>query len=360
MAVSTTSPNHPPETAELILDLHLLKTALLSPLYVHGVARTLSSLTGSHASIFMLHRFFCRERGVEGHDPSVIRAILSTLRREQFSLVSLREIFRRLKEGRPLGRAVAFTIDDGYFDHAQVAAPIFEEFGCPLTMFLVSGFMDGKLWLWWDQVQYIFENTPHRVLEITVGEDTFRYELESLAARDRAAHDLSSWYQRTADGDVATFVASLAEMADVEVPGRAPERFAPLSWDEARALERRGIDFGIHTVSHPRLAGLTKEMSAWEIEACWKRLREELSDPLPVLCYPFGKGTDFGTREVSFVSQMHLAGAVTASSGNLSEHYDSEELCALPRYPTQNDILNVLQCSTGLETIKSWIRRHNG
>ena len=133
----------------------------------------------------MLHRFFCRERGVEGHDPSIIRTILSTLRREQFSLVSLREIFRRLKEGRPLGRAVAFTIDDGYFDHAQVAAPIFEEFGCPLTMFLVSGFMDGKLWLWWDQVQYIFENTPHRVLEITVGEDTFRYELESLAARDR-------------------------------------------------------------------------------------------------------------------------------------------------------------------------------
>ena len=36
-------------------------------------------------------------------------------------------------------KAVAFTVDDGYFDFAEVAAPIFSHYDCPVTVFLVTG-----------------------------------------------------------------------------------------------------------------------------------------------------------------------------------------------------------------------------
>ena len=304
----------------------------------------------------MLHRFFCPERGVEGLDPEIIRKTLSKLRRENYAFVSLRDLVRRLKLGQPLERSVAFTIDDGYFDQAEVAAPVFEEADCPVTIFLASGFVDRQFWFWWDQVQYIFENSPKRELEIDVAGVNRRYELKSRGARIQGARQLSAQYQRTANGDTGAFISRLAMRAEVDVPTRAPIQFEPMSWEQARALEKRGVDFGIHTVSHPRLAGLPDEQSNWEIAACWKRLQEELSDPLPVLCYPFGQQTDFGRREMKLVSQMHLLGAVTASSGDFSDETQPIELCALPRYPAQNDMLRVLQCASGLERMKRWIR----
>jgi len=338
------------------LDLHLLKSLLLSPLYLRGMSGILSSLTNTHGCIFMLHRFFCPERGVEGLNPEIIRKTLSKLRRENYDFVSLRKLVRRLTLGQPLGRSVAFTLDDGYFDQAEVAAPIFEEADCPVTIFLASGFVDRQFWFWWDQVQYIFENSPKRELEIDVAGVAYRYELKSHAARVQGARQLSAQYQRSVDGDVGSFISRLAIKAEVEVPVRAPAQFEPLSWEQARALEKRGVDFGIHTVSHHRLAGLPEEQSEWEIAACWKRLQQELSNPLPVLCYPFGRQTDYGRREMKLVSQMHLLGAVTASSGDLSDENQPVELFALPRYPAQNDMLRVLQCASGLERMKCWIR----
>ena len=60
------------------------------------------------------------------------------------------------------GRAIAFTVDDGYQDVAQVAAEIFLEYDCPLSIFLTTGFIDGHLWHWWDQIEFICLTTTGR------------------------------------------------------------------------------------------------------------------------------------------------------------------------------------------------------
>jgi peptidoglycan/xylan/chitin deacetylase (PgdA/CDA1 family) len=82
----------------------------------------LAGLTETAATIFMLHRFAVPELSIEGHSPAAVREILAALRKRRFEPISLHELFRRLKDGEPLRRAVAFTIDDGYFDHARVNA----------------------------------------------------------------------------------------------------------------------------------------------------------------------------------------------------------------------------------------------
>ena len=51
-----------------------------------------------------------------------------------------RNSFAASAKNEPVRRAVAFTIDDGYFDQGHIAGPIFAEFDCPATIFTVRRF----------------------------------------------------------------------------------------------------------------------------------------------------------------------------------------------------------------------------
>src|ERR1700722_6235165 len=101
--------------------------------------RAAFSLRQRIAPIFTLHRFRDVEIGNPGHDPQLLRDNLSWLRANNCSLLSLTELLDRLAEGAPLKRVVAFTVDDGYAEFARIAAPIFAEFDCPVTVFLTPG-----------------------------------------------------------------------------------------------------------------------------------------------------------------------------------------------------------------------------
>lgn len=50
--------------------------------------------------------------------------------------------------------AVAITVDDGYRDFLTDAFPVFQHWKIPVTVFLVTDFVDGELWQWWDRVDY--------------------------------------------------------------------------------------------------------------------------------------------------------------------------------------------------------------
>src|SRR5688500_18006509 len=91
-----------------------------------GAANLCRPLTRSAAVIFMLHRFDDPDRGVSGQNVASLRELLAHLRRERHQLVDLATLFASLSGDAPPHRhAVAFTIDDGYLDHATIAAPVF-------------------------------------------------------------------------------------------------------------------------------------------------------------------------------------------------------------------------------------------
>ncbi len=337
---------------------HFLKRALIAPLRIPGVAEVLADATDTQASVFMLHRFSSPEDGVQGHDPVTVRATLSHLRKKRYNLISLQELFRRLREHEPLRRAVAFTIDDGYFDHGSIAGPIFTAFDCPVTIFAVTGFLDGKTWLWWDQVQYICERATRKTLKARVGNEERTFTLDSVQARLAAAHDISWWCQDAPHSDREACLANLSRDADVELPATPPRQFSPLSWDEARRLEKQGVTFGPHTVTHPVLSSTSDEHAYSEVSTSWKRVREELAYPVPVFCYPHGRQRDFGRREMEMVEFAGLWGAVRGYPGEFraDEFRKPPAICCVPRFPFSEDLIDVLQCVSGLEKLKARLR----
>jgi peptidoglycan/xylan/chitin deacetylase (PgdA/CDA1 family) len=306
----------------------------------------------------MLHRFAVPEFGLTGHDPKTLRRVLAEFRRRHYNIIQLDELFRYLREGEALKRTVAFTMDDGYFDQGRIAGPIFAEFDCPVTFFVVTGFLDGSVWLWWDKIAYVLKHTK-RVVSIRLGPEVFDFGFDSDNAR-------ANWFrfvvrcECASEADRQACIAELSVQCDVEIPEMSPPPFAALTWDEARKLEKGGMTFGPHTLTHPILSTTTDPQSEREISESWKRLSTQVSRPVPVFCYPGGRLESFGAREISTIQRLGLLGAVSAEIGNVEARKlqnGSDEWYRVPRCPYPDNIVDVLQCVSGLEAVKSRLRR---
>ena len=315
---------------------------------------------GDYATIFFLHRFRDGETGAAGFGSTQLRRGLRYLRRNGYELVSIEELFRRLAgEGPRLRGAVAFTIDDGYLDQAELAAPIFREFDCPVTTFVTTGFLDGTLWLWWDKIEYVFSNTRRESFAVRLGETTVRYELDGESGRHSMSGDFAERCKLIGDEEKNRAITRLAQEAEVDLPDAAPTAYAPMTWDHVRTLERQGMTFGPHSVSHPILSRTQPERAVAEITESWRRLQAETRNPIPVFCYPNGVYADFGDREIAIVRKLGLWGALSSEGGfadPVSFQQGSDGPFMIKRHPFPEDLSFLAQYVSGIERLKQSVR----
>ena len=336
-----------------------VKSAALRAMTASGFANLFRPLTRSAGVVFMLHRFSDPERGIRGHDPASVRALLGYLRREDYRLVDLETLFASLSgDAPPVRHPVVFTIDDGYLDHAAIAAPVFAEFDCPVTTFLTTGFLDGALWFWWDQIQYIFAHTAVLRLALDLDGVAIAYAIDDAAARGRAEDDFITRCKALPENRKRAAIIQLAAAAQVEPPQSPPDAYAPMTWDQVRACERRGMTFAPHSVTHPILARTDDVQARTEIETSWCRLRSEAAAPVPIFAYPNGLPGDFGEREFRLLRSIGLRGAVTGVAGFATHrHYRGESgQYRIPRFPFPDSMPHLIQQVGGLERLKFMLR----
>jgi len=307
----------------------------------------------------MLHRFRSPENPAGVHDPAAIRRALAHLRKEGYQLLSLEQLVRAAIDEQVPDRSIAFTIDDGYLDHATVAAPLFAEFDCPVTTFVTTGFLDGKLWFWWDRIEYVFANTPRHSLRIDITDRAVHYQWSNPSERDTAQVHFTNQCKLVLDDEKHEAIARLAVEAEVELPELPPPAYGPMSWEQLRACEQRGMSFGPHTVTHPVLSRVSDERSAWELRESWRRLREEARAPVPIFCYPNGQREDFSEREIETLEQINFLGAVIGSGGFVSSRTKRREAHAMftmRRYPFPADLPHLVQYASGIESARMLLR----
>ena len=337
-----------------------VKQLLLKSLLLPGFPAFLRYVQRDCATIFMLHRFQDAERDSAGCDVSHLRRGLAYLIRNNYELISLADLFERLGgRGRQARGAVAFTIDDGYIEQATIAAPVFSEFGCPVTTFVTTGFLDGKLWFWWDQVEYVFRHAVRQSLEVKVGDAVCDYYWENGGQRSQAQAEFTARCKRVSEAERLAAIAQLAQASEVEVPGTPPPQFAPMSWDQVRMCEGMGMTFGPHTVSHPVLSRTTDDATAYEIVESWARLRAEARSPVPIFCYPNGEWGDFGNREIAELRRLGFLGAVVSEPGyaNAQTFQDGENSrFRVQRLGFPDDLPHMVQYVSGVERFKQLLR----
>jgi peptidoglycan/xylan/chitin deacetylase (PgdA/CDA1 family) len=285
----------------------------------------------------MLHRFRSDAGTTEGHEPELLRDTLRFLRSTNAELVSLDAMVQRL--GSPGGFAgpkrplVAFTIDDGYQDFADVAMPIFHEFDCHATVFVVPGVVDGETWFWWDQIEFILRRSARPSLALEIDGEAFR-------VTSGVSEALSERLKLVSNAQRLECIQELSRLADVPLPDSAPAEYSVMSWDSMRAAERGGVSFGAHTFTHPILSRCSDAQARHEIAFSVERVNAELNAPSRVFCYPNGRSIDFGDREVGVLQQLNLLGAVSTENGHVTRALVAQPEEAwrwsIPRFPYQD------------------------
>lgn len=238
--------------------------------------------------------------------------------RRYYSLLSMGQVADRLHSGQRLPEnALAVTVDDGYKDFLEVAYPVFAAHGIPVTVYLVTDFVDGKCWLWFDRVTFAFRRSA--VLEATLelpSRRTLSLRLESESSRVDAANVVNEILIGLSNRDRLDFLEGLPAQLGVDLPARAPAEYQALSWEEVRSLASRSVEFGVHTETHPILSRLDSDAElSREIHGSKRRLEEELGKTVAHFCYPNGKERDIGPRVVRTVRAAGLVTGVTAESG---------------------------------------------
>src|SRR5690606_24353459 len=135
--------------------------------------------------------------------------------------------------------------------------------------------------------------------------------------KHRAIELLQNGCKRLPADKTEGVVDQLALAASVEVPINPPTSMEPLTWDGARELERSGLQFGAHSVTHNMLSMMSDQQCEYEISESWARLNEELSNPSPIFGWPTGTAADFGNREINVAKKIGLIGAVATVPGNV-------------------------------------------
>lgn len=309
----------------------------------------------------MLHRFTDPDSGITGHDPAELRRTLAFLRRRGYELVELGEMFKRLRDperGGDLG--VAFTLDDGYTDQVRVAGPIFAEFDCPATIFVTTGFLDRRIWFWWDRIEYVFDRCARMEVAVELTSERVTYRWDRVTGPAQARHDFITRCKLMRDDEKHGAIARLAAAAEVDLPEQAPARYAPMGWSELRAWEEKGITFGPHTVTHPILARASEPQSRAEIAESWSRLGAEARRPTPVFCYPNGQSGDFGGREIDALRQIGLQGAVVGMTGHATvteARGTAEGPFTVRRFSYPDDFRITSQYVSGIERLRTGLGR---
>jgi peptidoglycan/xylan/chitin deacetylase (PgdA/CDA1 family) len=238
--------------------------------------------------------------------------------RQCYRLMSLSEAAASFEENKPLApNSVSVTVDDGYRDFYEVAYPVFSAHQIPVTAYLVTDFLDGKVWLWLDQVRYAFLNTPRRQFQMELpGGMALKFSLGSEEERRIANQKTLEALKLVCNDDRLRAVSLLAELLEVQIPNRPPRGAEPLAWDEVRGMAQSGVEFGAHTRRHPVLSRVTSRSELTdEIAGSKRRLEEVLGTRVRHFCYPNGLRRDISEETVEAVRQAGYHTAVTTEAG---------------------------------------------
>jgi peptidoglycan/xylan/chitin deacetylase (PgdA/CDA1 family) len=239
--------------------------------------------------------------------------------RARYHPISLSEAFARLCDGSPLpDYSVVLTVDDGYADFFESAFPVLADRRLPATVYLVTDFLDRRLWLWVDRLEYALCHARVSTVEIPLPDrPPLRVSLALESERAAALRILKEILKELPNGARLQTLRLMPELLEVEIPPDPPEWRRPLTWDQVRIMGRSGlIEFGGHSCSHPILSRIEDPADLTrEIGGCRVRIETELQQPVRHFCYPNGRAKDVGPAVVEVTRQAGYRSAVSTIPG---------------------------------------------
>jgi peptidoglycan/xylan/chitin deacetylase (PgdA/CDA1 family) len=317
---------------------------------------------GNFVPVFMLHRLDHPDYGVKGQRADDIRKNLDYFRRNKYKPISLAAIGEHLLAGTQIPyKSAVFTIDDGFIDQYDIAGPLFSEYDIPLTYFLVTDFIDGKLWPWDDQLAYLIDHAVNGEYEIALGSTANKFTLDDCSAsRQLVLKAIRNGLKEADNTHIYTIVKDLYRIFSVAFPTVIPSCYRPMTWGQAAALEKAGHHIAAHTLTHRILSRLTNEDAIDEIEGSIAAVGEHIKTQANVFAYPTGRLSDFTHENAASLNALGVSASVSTVSEPFIPGHDLSvfERHSIPRLPMPSSRNNFIQYLSWIEFVNTRIRKN--
>ena len=268
-------------------------------------------LRGRGGMVFMLHRVLPDAELADCYNPhlAVTPETLDTFLRflrQRAALVTLDEL---LQPHPAKALHFALTFDDGWEDNFRVALPVLESHGAPATVYLISSFVGSE------------ERLPEeRLANLRQGPRKTEVEEEIRGALNDAKLPAGDGLHLAAKKMDLQRKLALLERLESRF-GRPGAKKLFVDWDQARALQSKGIQFGSHTVRHAILTAESDAVVRGELLASRLKIEKELGTKVKHFAYPSGA---VDVRTANLVADAGYETAVTTAPGKVNP--------ATPRY----------------------------
>jgi peptidoglycan/xylan/chitin deacetylase (PgdA/CDA1 family) len=213
--------------------------------------------------------------------------------------------FSDLEQERAPQRSVAITFDDGYRSVYDNAFPILKKFKCPAKIYLVASVIGNNSMVWVNEINYYL-----RVHGDSVHKETINMlGLPVGSTPDQIITTLRLNYTTTR---IETLLKNIRAKIGIDQIDLSRKARLYLDWGEIAEMQRCGISFGNHTMSHPNLAALTKDEQRIEI-ACAQDILADRIGEVTSLAYPFGHRSE---ETASIASRLGLTSMAEVGGAN--------------------------------------------
>lgn len=282
-----------------------LNRALYSSFQRAGGFSFAKYLSRNHPKVLMFHRI-----SVNGENGSVpvdifrkqVRAI-----KDGFNAVTVNELVK-LSDKNLIKNSIAITFDDGYSDFMEYAFPILQEEGVSATLFITTGFVNGDLWLWPDQIRYALSRRDGKTVSVDGLPEVFTIN-DSL---DYCWNNVADYCLTLDSVGRNRLIKDLYGSLDLDMPKLAPKEYMAVSWSDLKQMHSLGLELGSHSYSHPILSNLTVKEIKFELEESKRMIAKNLSIDVDGFCYPNGMPNDFNRAAKDALYELGYKCAVTA------------------------------------------------
>jgi len=310
-----------------------------------------NAFTRNTATVFMLHRISGNDDNTDTFTtPKLLAYYFDYLKTHNYNVISLTDYIYALSTNKSTYKSVVFTVDDGYRDFYQNAYRVFRDYGYAAAVFLTSDFIEGKLFFWWDTIEYVINNTQMHVIALPLT------CLDPLSIADRTHKTLAitqivDYCKTLPNADKLELIKALAATLEVDISLQPSPQYEPLRWDEILEMSDHGIEFHPHSKTHPIMSHIPVEEIRSEVEIPKQYIEAKLHTKANIFCYPNGGYEDFNEETIAALKSAGYIAAVTGVSG-FNDTKGKSDMYRIQRIALPNDPVYFKQYVSGLERFK--------
>ena len=166
------------------ISFFIVQIGFLSLIFLSTI---LSTASAGQVNAFIYHRFDETKYPSTNISSDIFRQQLEYLKQYNIPVIGLEDVARRLNEGVKLpDHAVALSVDDGYASFYEIALPIIEEYGFPVSLFVNTDAVGKHGYMSWEQLK----DAEQRGIVIANHTASHPYLVETLPGEKFAAWKL--------------------------------------------------------------------------------------------------------------------------------------------------------------------------